>query len=376
MSPYFTQPELRRLLFTYREHSNSTLSLSDFVAHEHRPIPWSRLRSKYHHSPAALPLVPELEDLKVLSLNCGGFGIDSNQFRVDKEYQETCFAKLVDHIRTHRFALVHLQDYPYTPEYLERLSEATGYALRAVPQIFLTHARPDSQDSGLVVLAHPSLHLSDWSYRHHETNIPKVHAYQPNLDDAEMLFLNGTLSYTLEFARTAYRLANTYICPVSTARRRRAVFAAEARQARDYPHYLLTGDTNIYGTNTLVRVGGLLPANPYAFALNAASALLFGRNYPHLLERRRLARTLHRQGLRLANNAKQSSISFALQEFVPEALRFLVAGRRVGWLLDLAVTNLDSLECRLNAAPYGDIDHASLHINLPKFDKVRQETYS
>ena len=376
MSLYFTQPELTKLRHAHRQHPHLAPSLSDFVTHDHQPAPWSRLQSKRDYSPATPPRVLALENLKLLSLNCGGFGIDSNRFRVDKEYQEACFAKLVEHVKTHNFALVHLQDYPYTSEYLERLSEATGYALRAIPQIFLTHARPDSQDSGLVVLAHPSLQTSRWSYRYHETNVPKVRAYQPSLGDSEMLFLNGTLSYTLDFAGTPYRLANTYVCPVSTARRRRVVFAAEAEEARDYPRYLLTGDTNIYGTNTLARVGGVLPANPYAFALNAASILLFGRNYPHLLERRRLARTLGRQGLRLANNAKESSISFALREFVPETFRFLVGKRRVGWLLDLAITNLEALECTLDAEPYGDIDHASLHINLSKFDKADEETYS
>ena len=376
MSAYLTTPELLNLSAKHKSHPTLPLSLQDCLRYEHASFDWSELRTSIAYQPETRPFLAQVTQLKLLSLNCGGFGIDSNHFRIDLGYQEECFAKLLAHIREHGFTLVHLQDYPYTPELLERLAEVTGYALRAVPQIFLTHARPCSQDSGLVVLTHPDLKTSEWTYRYHETNVPKVDGYQRELAEAEMIFVNGTLGYTVELEGYSYRLNNTYICPVSTARKRREVFAAEAKLSREYPRYLLTGDTNLYGTNTLRRVAGLLPANPYAFVLNAGSSWLLGRNYPHLRERRRITKLLTKRRLYLANRSTGNSIRFALRNFVPGPLQFLVGNKQVGWLLDLAVTNLNPLPCTLDSEPFGDVDHASLHITLPRFDNEYGKRYN
>lgn len=368
MSAYFTTAELRELSTLHQSHPTLPASLRGLERYEYDPFPWSGLQAGFECVSERQAFLSGAGQLKLLSLNCGGFGIDSNHFRIDLEYQEECFAKLLAHIQEHHFTLVHLQDYPYTPELLERLAEATGYALRAVPQIFLTHARAYSQDSGLVVLTHPDLETSEWAYRYHETNVPRMDGYQREMEKDEMIFLNGTLGYTVEFEGYRYRLNNTYICPVSTARKRHEVFATEAKLSRKYPRYLLTGDTNLYGTNTLRRVGGILPANPYAFALNAGSSWLLGRNYPHLWERRRITQLLTKRSLYLANRSTGNSISFALRNFVPKPLQFFVGNKQVGWLLDLAVTNLNPLPCTLDPEPFGDVDHAALHITLPRFD--------
>ena len=367
MRAYFTPNECLALAKSCENHPTLAGTLQDYVSFKHEVQSWKNLKSKIS-LPAQKKRCRWRAKNSVLSLNCGGFGVDSHNFTIDDTFQEKSFAKLLKHIQTHQFGLVHLQDYPYTPNLLARLAEATGYALHAVPQVFLTHTHPDAQDSGLIVLSHPDLEVTGHTYRFHETNLPKASGYKRVFTDEEMLLVNGTLSYRVVLADQTYRLTNLYVSPISTRKTRYEVFRREAELARSFPRWLLTGDTNLYGIDTLRPVLGILSANPCAFVPCAAASLFTGKNRFHRHELRRVRKTFALAGIKTVNDPTVPSISFALKNHLPKPLRWLVGQKRVYWALDLAFSNDPAFNAYLDRTPFGDFDHASLHVFLSSKD--------
>lgn len=370
----FDSQELKSLLKEYKHpHLHSLLQLyldavprrpSHLTLTEGEVLAANKSVGIYNTSPLHKSSCSQV--FKLLSLNAGGFGVDSNHYNdLDLGYQHNyCMPKILDYIQSQDFDIVHFQDFPMVREYIEMVSLEGKYQYIFIPQIFLTHCFPKSQDSGLLLLIKQGLHPTNFKLLLHPTGIPKINNYQPKLAQADMLFVNSTLYYDLNIDSHPVTLANTYISPISTASQRLHninISIASRKPGRDF---LITGDFNIYGTETLKTFFGL-PANPYSFSINAGAQLLFGNNIPHFIERQKLIQLVNQQGLKVANaqSPYTPSIRINLSQHTPRFVNWLLREVTVDWLLDMAISNINTIATRIDPQPFGDVDHASLIVN-------------
>ncbi len=303
---------------------------------------------------------------KLLSLNVGGFGVDSNAFDdLDRGTQENILLpKLKKYIASHDFDIVHFQDFPLEKKYIRELCMEGAYNYVFVPHIFLKHRFHGSQDSGLLVLSKKKISLGNFRLLFHQTGIPKVNHYQSHFQASDMLLFNSTLFYDIECGKKRITMANTYISPISRKKERLESIVSSTMRHDTHNSFLMTGDMNIYGSNTL-NSGFGLSAIPYGFLKNAVSALLTHKNIPHYLERAQLSRLLKKSHYRIANldGTYQSTINIKLSDYAPNFFNFLLNKIEARWLLDLAITDIDCLVTRIEPEPFGDIDHSSLIVN-------------
>lgn len=360
----------------------------------------------YNNPLPDLNLNPILNKGLLLQLNVGSFGLDINHLQTNSKYFEMG-RKLITYLDLNldKISAFTFQDFPEEEE-LFAVLKSRGFELIFWPNLFYSEgknfARPNC---GLLIgiqkrFKNQALKLHKILVSPHAGLWPRVSNYQKNIQDLDLLSAGSTLTvvYKNLKSKEIYQLSNLYISAFSSKKVRLEIASQvlknqhkiETELCQQNPECQLisriTGDFNLYGTNTLRGPLGL-KSNPFSFLPTAVFALIsgfrpfkilsgkspftLGGNPLHKQELQAFLKLANKHGYQTSANHSETEHSFFiyLSDFVPKFLKPVFKNAKVGWLLDIALAPKFAKPIRgwLELEPFGNKkykDHKALWVSL------------
>lgn len=329
--------------------------------------------------------------IEILSLNCGAFDTNSFSTQNTKRYEEVkkMFLNYTQNESKNKHILM-LQDMPDDQEVFDYMN-GIGFDLYFFPYFYYSESEVyNIKQSGILYAINnklvPNSYEIEFDLYRHEGAFNDYSQYDSKFSYKDLIVWPISVYCHISILQNLYTLSTTHVSPFSDQPTRvnnitQSLNALSSlAQEKKSSRWILAGDCNPYGINTLKGCFGLSAA-PWNFgpvlALSVISKLFSMRSNKNKVqsnplsnkEVKMLEKRAYLNGYIVQNNNQNIDPSMYLQvhQFIPNPFKKLFFNIVVPWQLDLCFVPdqlVDSVITSIDKEPFGNFDHYALHVTI------------